>query len=769
MIIRRTHNRMGKRALAVALGFLLVLLATLPIIYPYLSSILAPSQAIAPEELNPNLLPNLPITPYALLDYANMILASAQAGNFTRAQDLAVYLNDLPPTVEHNLLTYLQQITELVSIIKSIKDRLDALTVLVANGQITQAEGLISQINSALSDASTRLGTLYDALDRIALIYQIDVSQQRTRLDGLASLLTQFRQLLQFLEASLARLDTRTATRLVISVTPNPVWINGTLHIRGILERSNGTGLEGRTVELWVNASQVGRISSGKEGNFTWRYDVSASRYSALAVYARYVPTGNDTNAYRPTVSDMLIVPVMYYGVSLAALASSAKVYVTEGFTVQGDLVNLLQQPLADERIVLTVDGSAVGDTKTDSAGGYAFTSSFPQGTLAGGHSLRVEFNPASGVYGSTGVGIGMEVYYMPSTVTVTSVPPSLTLSGQTITLDGNVTVNAKPFSQGLVTAFMGDRELGRANVGQGGTFQLPISVPLDVSGQNAVTLIFSPGEPWILSNQASAELNVMNSGLLGFASIGLAAAVVTLSTRTIELTPPSREKRRESEQLALEQLRAETVPTVTIHPARLTAFTDPRRCVQETYWESRRAIAEVLNETTPANETHREFAGRLSRKLGEAATPFSLLTLLFEVAEYSEHEITAGSAQAAINYLDVIAQRLNIQMRRDETWTEFCREAEVKAEDKLGQAGISVVKVTITPEAATVEVPWHLSAEHQALATSTLEATLGMRINVLSVRFCDRCRYKIEGSAVELEICPQCGTRLTVEFQPNG
>jgi hypothetical protein len=762
------RNRIGKRALAVALGFLLVLLATLPIMYPYLSSILAPSQAIGPEELNPNLLPNLPITPSALLGYANMILASAQAGNFTRAQDLAVYLNDLPPTVEHNLLTYLQQITELVSIIKSIKDRLDALTVLVANGQITQAERLISQINSALSDASTRLGTLYEALDRIALIYQIDVSQQRTRLDGLASLLTQFRQLLQSLEASLARLDTRTATRLAISVTPNPVWINGTLQIRGILERSNGTGLEGRTVELWVNASQVGRISSGKEGSFTWRYDVSASRYSALAVYARYVPSGNDTNAYRPTVSDMVIVPVMYYGVTLAALASSAKVYVTEGFTVQGNLVNLLQQPLADERIVLTVDGSAVGDTQTDSAGGYAFTSSFPQGTLAGGHSLRVEFNPALGVYGSTGVGIGMEVYYMASTVTVTSVPPSLTLSGQTITLDGNVTVNAEPFSQGLVTAFMGDRELGWANVGQGGTFQLPVSVPIDVSGQNVVTVIFSPGEPWILSNQASAELNVMNSGLLGFASIGLVAAVVTLSTRTIELTPPSRKKRRESQQLALEQLRAETVPTVTIHPARLTASTDPRRCVQETYWESRRAIAEALNETSPANETHREFAGRLSRRLGEAATPFSLLTLLFEVAEYSEHEITAGSAQAAINYLDVIAQRLNLQMRRDETWTEFCREAEVKAEDRLGQAGISVVKVTITPEAATVEVPWHLSAEHRALATSTLEATLGMRINVVPVRFCDRCRYKIEGSAVELEICPQCGIRLTVEFEPN-
>ena len=761
---------MRKQALTIALALVLILLAALPFIYPYLSSLLTPTQAIAPEGVNPNSVPNLPLSPSALLGYANVILESAQAGNFTRAQNLTLYLNDLPPTIEHNLLTYLQQITELVSIIKSVKDGLDALTLLMANGQITQAEGLISKIDSGLSDASTRLGTLYEALDRIASIYNINVSAQRGRLDGLASILAQFKQLLQSLEASLQKLDTRTATRLMISVRPNPIWTNGTLHISGLLEQSNGTGLRGRVVELWVNATRIRQISSGKEGSFTWTYDAGASRYSTLAIYARYIPTGNDANHYRPTVSDTVIVPVRFYGATLTVLPYNTRVYVTETFSIQGSLANLVHEPLPKETIVLMVDGKPAGSIQTDTSGGYVLSSSFPQGTIAGNHRILVAFNPASGVYGSTGVAVGMQVYYMASSVTVTSGRPNFTLSGQTITLGGRVTVEAQPFSKGWIIAFMGGSELGRVPVGEGGIFQLPISIPIDASGQNALTIIFSPEEPWILSNQASVELNVMNSGLVGFASIGLVAAVAMLSTRNIEPTPTQRAKRRERRQRALEQLHTETVPApVTIHLARLGAFTDPRRRVQETYWESRRAIAEALHETALSSETHREFASRLKGKLGKATTPFSLLTLLFEVAAYSEHEITERDAQAALVNLILMAERLNISKKLEQTWSQFRTECEAKANETLDRLGISEAQVAIKPEAVTVQLPWDVSKEKREVVSKSLDTALRMPINLVPIRYCDSCKYKLEGSAVELETCPECGTRLTHEPNPTG
>jgi hypothetical protein len=648
---------------------MLIFLAALPLLYPYLSGVLTRNQTISAEAVDPNSVPNLPLSPAALLGYANIVLGAAAAGDFAQAQNLTVYINSLPPTIEHNLKTYLKQTAELVSIIESLKDGLDALSTLLQNGQTSQARALVSRIDSELNDASSRVGLLYAAVDRIASIYNIDVSTQRARLDSLASILTQFKQLLQSLKNSLQKLDKRIATRLTINVTPNPVWINGTIRISGILKQSNGTELGRRIVELWVNATRIRQLRSDKEGNFAWTYDVSSNRYSALAIYARYVATGSDTNSYRPTISDTVIVPVRFYGVKLAALPSNTRVYVTETFSVRGTLANAIQQPLAKETIALMIDGKAASSTRTSTSGSYVLTSSFPQGTIAGYHTILVEFNPASGVYGSTSVTLGMQVYYVPSTLAVTSGLSSFTLSGQAITLGGTVTVDAKPFSQGWIIALVGERELGRVPVGGGGSFQLPISIPIDLSGQNALTIVFAPEEPWILSNSASVELNIMNSGLFGFASIGLVAAVVALIR-------PAREKRRENGQrvrnayvatvLAIEQLEAKTVPApVTINLARLRAFTDPRRCVQETYWESRRVIVEALNETTAPNETHREVASRLNIKLGEAATPFSLLTLLFEVAEYSQHEITSRAAYDAIHYLTQIAQTLNLQPKQ--------------------------------------------------------------------------------------------------------
>jgi heterodisulfide reductase subunit B len=176
-----------------------------------------------------------------------------------------------------------------------------------------------------------------------------------------------------------------------------------------------------------------------------------------------------------------------------------------------------------------------------------------------------------------------------------------------------------------------------------------------------------------------------------------------------------------------------------------------------------------TLNETSPANETHRELASRLNGKLGEAGTPFSLLTLLFEVAEYSEHEITIDTARTAIEHLTLIANTLKIQLRRDQTWAEFRTEMQTRAEKLLRQLGISPVKMTITPETAIVELPSYVSERSKTLAGRALEASLPMRVNFVLVGFCGRCGYRLEGSTVELENCPQCGRRLITQFGPNS
>jgi hypothetical protein len=182
---------------------------------------------------------------------------------------------------------------------------------------------------------------------------------------------------------------------------------------------------------------------------------------------------------------------------------------------------------------------------------------------------------------------------------------------------------------------------------------------------------------------------------------------------------------------------------------------------VQETYWETRRLLIEVLHVEESPSETSREFAAKINPKLADAATPFSLLTLLFEVAEYSEHEISRQRADVAVNYAVLVAEALNVPVKRDETWQQFREEYETKTNEILHQLGISALGLTISATSVSVQIPWFLSDATQLLVSKALQEALRMPINLILVRFCDKCRYKLEGSAVKLGICPECGRRL--------
>jgi len=263
-----------------------------------------------------------------------------------------------------------------------------------------------------------------------------------------------------------------------------------------------------------------------------------------------------------------------------------------------------------------------------------------------------------------------------------------------------------------------------------------------------------------------------MNSGLLGFASVAFVAAAFTLSTRTTDLTPNLRRRRGGGEEpsAAPEQTPTQTAPVPTIiHLVRLGQFKDPRRRVQEMYWESRREIARTLHETALPSETHREFAKRLNEKLNDAATPFSLLTLVFEVAEYSEHEMTEEDVSAAFTDMIQIAEKLNIPWKLGETWKDLRTECENKTNATLRQLGISAMEVRVIPEAVEVQLPWNLPKEKQTQAARALEDALEMQVHLIPVRFCDACKHKLEGTAVEMETCPECGRRLTTTPGPTS
>jgi hypothetical protein len=664
---------------------LLVLIATAPLSYPYLASTLnlkfgfgrtanAVDFASAPESAS---------SPDLLLAYAGIASRATAEGNYTEAKHLLEIVGKLPSNVEYNLKTYIALLHDLALILDSLKPKLDQLQELIAEGAVTQARANSTEIENLTAEASRHLDLLFSSLDRIQTVYHIDTGNQRRDLETLSGTLQSFKQLLASLESQLEAMDSRADTQLNLRASPSPVQIEGSLHITGELQ-SGGAGLGDRTIELWINGMRVTDLTLDQLGAFVWQYVVlNGSRTDKLQVYARYSPIGEDLSKFRPTRSITVIVPVEYQSVVLTSVPSSKRVLVLENFTVQGQLTDTLGTPLAGKTVNLLIDGRPVNSSVTDTTGEYNIATSLPSGTPKGDHQLRTQFAPKSGIYASsTSENMTIQLYYLEpsfSQLALTGLAlfgsELITISGQTVRLEGRLEIDSKPLSEGLVIASLGGHELAHTLARSDGTFHMSIRVPLEVSDENTITVFFVPVKPWIAGITASIVLRVLNSVVIGLATGATVFAALVFSGSSID--PRRMMRRRATGQELLEtqiatagesEVKERAGPAPAMFPLSdfkleldlELKFAEPRAFVNTVYWEIRRMLADVLDIRGELSETPREYQARVADRVRLAAPSLLALTKLFELAEYSQHDVSRLEAEEAAKHAFQLLQAMN-------------------------------------------------------------------------------------------------------------
>jgi hypothetical protein len=650
------------------LAVLLVVLAAIPMAYPYLASLLSPLPFR--EATDFAIAPAVPVSPVELLYYAGYAMQSAQVGNYTHALEVLSLMDKLPANIEHNLQTYLNLVSELIASLNSVKLGLAQLQNMTQDGAVASAHQKIVELQSLLANAESNLQLLLNSLNQIHAIYSIDVSSQRTKLDALATILRGFEQDLARLITIVETLDHRNPTQLILSAFPTPVMVDGSLEISGNLT-SQGTALPDRTIEVWVNGIRFSTSATSQDGSFTVQYPIAAEGHPpSLHVNGRYIPTGDDAPNLRPSKSATLTVPVQYYAVDLSATSSSQSAHVLESFTVQGRLVTASRVPLDGRAIQLVLDGTPSGIALTDQTGGYLVTTAFPLRTAAGKHTIYLRFEPTTGVYASaTSNPIQLDVYYLNSTITLAENALS-GFSGQKIQVAGEITGNGNATSNGVVIAYLGaSRELSRTAVGADGTFSLAVSIPLELSGNNAIRLFFMPATPWVENSSSQLLLNVWNAPSLAL-SVGVIAFLGTVLLSKSDTVLPHRRRARN---LAHPQLVKPTVPEPSQPPAirptldlrKLRQIDNPQQCVIETYWALRAVVDQTLGSQPLPSETHREYQTHIAASLtGEANASFASLTDLFEFAEYSQRKLSRTQSEEGINFAILAAEALNIEVK---------------------------------------------------------------------------------------------------------
>jgi hypothetical protein len=163
----------------------------------------------------------------------------------------------------------------------------------------------------------------------------------------------------------------------------------------------------------------------------------------------------------------------------------------------------------------------------------------------------------------------------------------------------------------------------------------------------------------------ASTILKIVNSPIvfLGFGSIVLAAVILSGSSLDLRLLRRPTKKSQVAEAEPHEAEAKEEAATV-FRLDYLKRLEDARGCVRETYWETRNVLAVSLQDGGTRSETHREYEIRIRGRLADAASSFSVLTGLFELAEYSQRSLSRVEADEAINHAVLIAEGMNVEVK---------------------------------------------------------------------------------------------------------
>ncbi len=652
-------------------------LAIFPVVYPLLVSIkgVGPGLGRSLGETDFGSAADTPSSPSALLPYSSLALGSLRRANYTEAMTLLRSIGKLPPNIDHNLKTFIELLNETASILNSLKLRLDEARQLIADGAASSAREKLSNADGMLSEASKRLDLLFTSLERIQTIYGVDTSNQRADLEALTRNLTAFKETIAELKAQIESLDRRAVTQLDLAMFPSRVWINGTLSLRGQL-RTGGAVLPRRFVEVWINKNRIANQTLDQNGRFDLQYAVSKiGRVNSFDVYARYAPVGEDIARFRPSKSVTSMIAVDYFPVKLTLSTSASKLHVMESLRAQGRLTDASGRPLAKMIVDLVIDGKPLNNAMTDSVGAFKMEASFPAETAQGDHQVYARFEPKEGIHASAiSEKAVIQLFYLGSSFSLTVLKGVLTagseilaVSGQTLQLEGIIEIESNLQPEGIVIVALGRVELGRLFPEANGVFNGTFTIPSDATGDTDLTLLFVPSTPWISSASTSITVKILHVAIIGSAILAISFVALMLSGKSLELRSGFARRRlprkkEGGETLAFEELEAEDDSTPLASRLDKLRALEPRNCVKETYWETRRVLRRTVPQKGPVSETHREFESRAVGRLSFGASSFSALTRLFELAEYSRHSISQDDAREGIRRALVVAQALSTE-----------------------------------------------------------------------------------------------------------
>lgn len=304
------------------------------------------------------------------------------------------------------------------------------------------------KINFYVNDQYAGTGFL-DSGGKSTLTYTVPAEKNRLRVHG------EFKpdnpRLVPVNSSALSLPVEEKPTTLSLHAAPGNVTYGDTLGISGTLLSSDGSGVAGKTVDLYVEGTYVGSSNTSGDGTYTYAYPVSALTPGGFCtVYAQYIRSDSD-DIYLNSSPVGSIINVLVQDTIVTFETPSNTLAGGDTALFYGTLKTSAGMPVSNVTVGLYDDGRFLGSCMTDINGYYNTSLMIPYSAEAGDSMFSAAITSSGKALNRSAGGRLIPVSELNASITGNTAP-SLLFSEDTMYLHGSfVTGNGKPMAQQIL------------------------------------------------------------------------------------------------------------------------------------------------------------------------------------------------------------------------------------------------------------------------------------------------------------------------------
>ena len=595
----------------IAAALVMMLAAASILLIPYFMS---PPAALKIIHVNPDAEASRLPPPKLLILLVLNPFAAMLRGNFSGVPvELSVLESAYIPS---GLRFIVDRFTRLMNDVAGHLDRADNLMdgaeALIEVGRGLEAKPMLAEASGEIALANTTYRELRLASEELARAFSLPRGDIYMKLSDLGHLIEAMNLRLLGLLDRIERQRALTETFISIDVEPKTVWTGGKISVEGRLSEAYGKPLPGRRVAILFGGSRIYEASTSWDGSFKAEVNLPYIYKRTVTVQAKYTPTGEDAEAYKPSISDAVEVSLLYIEPKVI-VEPVGWVLPGRAFTVRGSVHSTSPLPYSSVKVSWV---SGVSDVELREDGSFEVELNTPGDLPDGEYAIRVNA-PASGVFAPAEASLTVKVERIPVDVTLSL--PSFAIAGLSAQVSGSYRAGGERFNA-TVRVYLAGQEYA---VESNGEFEIQLSFPLTLlSGCQTCKVHVAPSTPWFSEAALEGSIPVVNPLTL-LASTG---ALIALAAKVFG------GRAAESALGAAAEVKREEAPGM----AEANFAPEEFRWLVDLYWEAVRLVSEMTGAVMEPHMTMREFLSAAGPKLSKLYWCLETLTSAAERVLYS-------------------------------------------------------------------------------------------------------------------------------------